>query len=259
MIQCDQHLSRLNRRLYRQGRYYTVKVDVDAFTADGNGIEVFALRDDWAVQKAFQMAYSKHMENTADERKNLGSQNLARWSDFRVKTGQSGTVTDLVPVLANRDGVEVQLTAGEFQLAEVVDSSGTIRTFTWGTPGATDYGLLQEYDKAGNAQAQPSSVTTDAPYVEIDSEVNEATHDYLQDHGNLPPYDQNGVNAGSPFVRIAKLGASAAGTQKLTTGFFTAPCGIVLITGMDAAGVGLLQMTYKAGDYKGVHAPSMLE
>ena len=119
--------------------------------------------------------------------------------------------------------------------------------------------MLGEYDKMGNAHVDPQSRPSDAPYVDIDSEVNEATHDELQSAGAAPPYDQNGVNSGVPWVRIAVLGGTA-GTQKLSSGFFTAPCGLVLLKGYSGATASNeAELEVKTGDYKGVHAPSMLE
>jgi hypothetical protein len=259
LIQVDQFLSKLNRRLYRQGRYYQAKIDLDV--SSNANIEVFALRDDWAVQKAFQRGYQEYLDNTMEERERLGDGQQGRWGDFRVEPGTAGTVTDLVPVLSTAAGSDVQLTAGEFALAQVVDDAGTAYFFTWGATSASRFGLLEEYDKVGNAQTTPDSRTADAPYVDINSEVNEQTHDHLQDAGNAPPYDESGVNAGAPFVKIAELGSGSSGTgaQKLSTGFFTAPCGLILITGMNAVDVDDVVIEMKRGDYKGVHAPSMIE
>jgi hypothetical protein len=239
----------------RQSRYYTVKIDMEP--ANVGTYEVYALRDDWAVQKGLQMAYKHYVRNTADERESLGKQ-VARWEDFRVNTGASGN--SLFATLRSPAAAESILTAGEFALANVVDSSNTQRTFTWGTPGAAQFGILQEYDKAGNAQGDPSSFTADGPYEEINSEVNAITMDDLQTDGNLPPYDQAGVNSGSPFVKVGQLGAGPGGDQRLSTGYFTAPCGIVIIVGPAADwNSGNLSFVCQSGDYKGVHAPSMLE
>lgn len=259
LIQADRILSKLNRRLYRMGRYYECKIELDV--SSNANIEVFALRDDWAVQKAFQMAYQAFKKNTSDERSRLAAGQTGRWEDFRVEPGTAGTVTDLVPVLSSLSGADVQLTTGEYQLSQVVDSAGTAKFFTWGPTSSSRYGLLEEYDKYGNAQVSPDSRTADAPYLELNSEVNEQTHDHLQTSGDNPPYDTTGVNAGSPFVKVAELGSGAAGTgaQKLSTGFFTAPSGLILITGMASGDVGDVLVEMKRGDYKGVHAPSMLE
>jgi hypothetical protein len=239
------------------GRYYQVKIDADH--SEVGNISVYALRDDWAVQKAFQMAYQHYLDNTMDERERMGGNQVARWEDFRV---ESGIVADtIVSALVDNGLAPVALTSGEFELANVVDAAGTNRTFTWGTPAGTQYGILQEYDKAADAQAQPSSFVlgTDGPYAGLESEIQAQTFENLERDGNLPPYDRAGVNALTPFVKIGELG-STAGAQSLSTGFFTAPCGIVLIEGPTVGWNPVnLTMTVKQGDYKGVHAPSMIE
>lgn len=252
-------LSVLNRRLYRYGRNYSMKVDVRPDYA-GPAIEVFALRDDWAVQKAFQMAYQQYLDNTIDERERMSSDMIARWEDFRVQDGLTLPVNAARPVLHQVSGGASILNAGEFEFSNVVDSGNTKRTFTWGTPGLTQYGILQEYDKAGNAQLNPSSTPSDLPYADIETDVNEDTGDDLKTDGNAPPYDQTGVNAASPWVRIAVLGSGAAGQQKLSSGFFTAPCGLILLKGFtETSEAYSVEIEAKSGDYKGVHAPSMLE
>lgn len=256
IIQVDQMLSKLNRRLYRMGRFYEVKVDID--TTFPTAIEVFALRDDWAVHKAFQVAYDAYLKNVAEEREALNGQ-VARWNDFRVQTGVAGA--DLVdPLLYDVSGTPAALTSGEFALALVADEAGTLRSFTWGAGAANRYGILEEYDKAGNAQASPDSATGDMPYAGLDTEMDANIASNEQAANNLPPYDQNGVNTATPFVKIAELGVTAGGAQRLSTGFFSAPCGIVVLRGVGAAtNDPKISFTAKKGDYKGVHAPSMLE
>ena len=113
---------------------------------------------------------------------------------------------------------------------------------------------------AGNAQASPSSDTNDGPYANIKNELDVATLQNLQEDGALPPYDANGVNAETPWVHVATLGISAAGAQRLSTGFFDAPCGIVMMVGNNSEwNSNKMYFEVKRGDYKGVHAPSMLE
>lgn len=252
-------LSSANRRLYRMGRNYSLKVDLRPDWA-GGPIEVWALRDDWAVQKAYQMAYQVYLDNTADEREMLNGQQIARWEDFRVSHGLTLAINQARAVLGTPTGAITSLNAGEFDNSVVVDSTSTQRTFTWGTPGAAEWGILQEYDKAGNAQLQPSSVPTDGPYEGAQENIDSQTMDNLQGDGNAPPYDQNGVNAGTPWVRVAVLGSGAAGQQSLSSGFFTAPCGFVLLKGFTEVTEDYsVSIEAKSGDYKGVHAPSMIE
>lgn len=257
LVQVDRHLSKLNRRLYRMGRYYTVKIDMDP--TGSQNVEVFALRDDWAVQKSYQMAYQAYLENTKEERAALGTNQLARWSDFRVSTGVSGA-DSTNPVMFDGAGAAVPLTAGEFDFAQVADDAGTLRSFTWGTGGASTYGILEEYDKVANASATPQSVTNDSPYAGLTAQFDTNVADELQEDGQFPPYDQTSVNGGSPFVKIGELGTSAGGVQRLSTGYFVAPCGIIVLRGVGAATNDQdICFEVKAGDYKGVHAPSMLE
>ena len=257
LVDTARNLSVLNRRLYRFGRFYEVKVDLrNDFVGQ---VEVFALRDDWAVHKAFQMAYQQYLKNTSDERQNLSDQQVARWEDFRCRDGLTLSKNDARPVMHDVAGNASVQNEGEFFNSIVVDGAGTSKTFTWGAGASDRYGILEEYDKTGNAFTVPSSRPSDAPYENIDTSVDEVVHDQLQLNGDIPPYDQDGVNADTPWVRIAVLGGTA-GTQKLSSGFFTAPCGLVLLKGYGSDVVNFpAELTAKAGDYKGVHAPSMLE
>lgn len=252
-------LSKLNRRLYRYGRNYSMKVDVRPDYA-GTSIEVFALRDDWAVQKAFQMAYQVYLDNTIDEREKLASGQVARWEDFRIRDGVTLPINQADPVLHAPAGTASLLTAGEFEFSTVEDGAGVARTFTWGAASASRYSILEEYDRAGNAQKNPEGDTNTGPYGNIDTNVDAAIMQDLQEHGAEPPYNADGVNALTPWVRIAVLGSGAAGQQKLSSGFFTAPCGLILLKGFtETSEAYSVEIEAKSGDYKGVHAPSMLE
>lgn len=260
VLYVDRELSKLNRRLYRQGRNYQVKIDLDH--SDTGTISVFALRDDWAVQKAYQMAFQAYLDNTMEEREQLSESQIARWQDFRVAAGV--TADGIVAALVDETLAPVALTSGSFDLTQVVDEANVQRTFTFApTPGATEYGVLVEYDKAANAPTVPTDLSgapgTRGPYIGLNTQINAATMADLQGEGANPPYNRTGVNSFSPFVKIAELG-STAGSQKLSTGYFTAPCGIVLFEGPTSDWNPVnLTMEVKSGQYKGVHAPAMVE
>jgi hypothetical protein len=254
VLHVDRELSKLNRRLYRHGRYYQVKVDMDHMES-GSNIVVLALRDDWAVQKGFQMAYQQYLDNTMEERERIAAGQVSRWEDFRTDSGL--TRQELVSSLWDETIAPVALESGEFQLSKVVDDANTERTFTFSpVPSGTQFGVLGEYDKTGGAQTSPGT-TADTAYAGLTGEDNAATRAHLQGAADNPPYDKNGVNAPTPWVKIAELG-STGGAQRLSTGFFTAPCGFVVIYS-ESVNVGNLTFEVKAGDYKGVHAPSMIE
>ncbi len=189
---------------------------------------------------------------------------MARWEDFRTQSGFTAQFAQANPVLFNSPSLigRNPLTAGEFATTFVVDSAGVSKAFTWGAAASNRYSILGEYDKAGNAQASPSTSTGDMPYDDLMADDSATLGNLLQTSGNSPPYDAAGVGASSPWVKVAELSAATT-AQKLSTGFFKASCGFVLISA-GAAGdeipvMRTLQLTAKAGAYKGVHAPSMLE
>jgi len=261
-VNVEQCLSKVNRRLYRHGREYEVKIDLEPQSAQI--ITVYALSDSWMNERAFKMAYDMYLENSEDERDRLKESNLARWQDFRTQSGFTGQFGQANPVLYDSPSLAGRnaLTAGEFNPTFVVDSAGASKAFTWGAGSAIRYSILEEYDKAGNAQSSPTTTTGDMPYDDLMADDSAVMGSLLQTSGNAPPYDATGVGASSPWVKVAELSAATT-AQKLSTGFFKAPCGFVLI----AAGANgdvipqmrNLQLTAKAGAYKGVHAPSMLE
>ncbi len=264
-INVEQLLSKTNRRLYRQSRNYHVKIDIDPDSIQTYNI--YALSDSWMVERALKMGYDMYTLRSESARDRLKENSIARWEDFRVQSGVSNA-QQLNPmqydlsVPASPPGVE--LIQGEFSLTEVIDNAGVTRTFTWDpASGAATYSLLDQYDKAGDAQPAPTTVTGDMPYDNLMADDSQAMAFDLQQRGNLPPYDADGVNGGSPWVKVAQLDA-ATPAQKLSSGFFTAPCGFVVVTtgaGTETELVDTtkLSWTVKGGDYKGVSAPSMLE
>jgi hypothetical protein len=257
-ISFDQLLSKTNRRLYRQSRYYDVKIDLDVNAS--RPIDVFMLCDSWMTERALKMGYDMYLENSGEERARIKGTSMARWEDFRVLSGANITIVN--PLQYSQGFVLDELAEGEFTNTIVVDAAGTSKNFSWGPATASRYSLLAEYDKAGNASQSPDTSTGDMPYDNLQADDSATMAGLLQTSGSNPPYDANGVNATAGWVKVATLAADAA--QKLSTGFFTAPCGIVLIQdAIDPSTTsvfeGDLQWTVKSGDYKGVHAPSMLE
>lgn len=265
IIDVGKTLSQANRRLYRYGRYYNVKIDLEA---DSNTqFDVFALRDDWAVQKGFQLAFEAYQKATADERAMMSESQIARWEDFRIDDNVPGAVP-VGPVLSETGNETYLIAQGEHAITSVVDATGVQHTFVWTGTGANVYNILAEYDKAGNAQTTPQSLVAgnELPYIDLESDVDGLQANNLEAFGDNPPYDRDGVNAEDPFVKIATLVSNSPNAQKLSTGFFDAPCGLVMIVQNDTAGSptpsdirGRYSLTVKSGDYKGVHAPSMLE
>lgn len=257
---CDvgRQLSVVNHRLYRQGKTYQVKIDLDPrATGPNTKYEVYALVDTWYIQKAWQLARAVYLENTANERNVMSKQQIARWEDFRVSSGLDfgGTI---VPSRSSTTLAPASDTTGEFELSQITLADGvTRRSFTWGATAGTELGILVEYDKSGSTDPSPSTSSGAKAYAGVEGDVFETSMDDLAEHGDLPPYNNTNFNT-RVWMKVCALDSTPGG-QKLSTGYFNAPCGLIAIlpdTPSDPI-QGRLTLEVKAGQYKGVAAMNM--
>lgn len=256
-------LSQINHRLYRQGRNYCLRVGVDPNSA--GTYDVYALRDDWMVHNAWKLAFQEFMNNSKEELERLSKTGgKARWQDFRVQHGISGAgVGDMQPVeytITSATPTQGAFTAGEFVDSEVRTEAGASRTFSWGASAASVFSILEEYDKRGNTTTNPTTPLTSSAYSGLDDDNQDGQLGHISDDGNNPPYNSTSVSPSTPWIKVATLGAGAAGQQTLSSGYFNAPCGLVVIvrtTGGVVPTAAEVFCEYKSGTYKGVHALSM--
>lgn len=259
LVDVGRTLSVVNHRLYRQGKTYQVKLDLDTESNAGK-YTVWALVDTWYIQKAWQLARATYERTMADERASMGPTMAARWEDFRVDAGVPG-IQVATPYRYNSSLVGAQDSDGEFLSSRITLSDGvTQRTFSWGTTAGASLGMLSEYDKFDNTNVVSKS--NDLAYAGVDDETSEAAADDLKGRGDFPPYNENNFSS-SVWVKIATLDTTASGsptaTARLSTGFFNAPCGLIVVETPtpNTALAGQLTMTVKAGSYKGVAGMNM--
>ena len=263
MIRVDRALSGRNHRLYRQSRCYTVKVDLDVNAAAGQVVEVYAIANTWMASKAYKLAYKMFEDNSKEERAQLGNQS-ARWNDFRVDHGL-GTAFQKDLLFAGAtpgvSGLDKHGTGTEYVMSEVAIAGGSTVNFRWTGSATGTFNIIDEYDRTGNTSTSPSTPAgANVAYDGLTDELDDNQMDHLSEHGNEPPYAKDTIE-NSIWVKVATLSVNAAGQQKLSTGFFEAPAGLVVVQSTvplqnDSS---VLNLECKAGDYKGVHAPSMLE
>lgn len=267
-------LSRINHRLFRQGRQYKVRVSADpkSFGDNTSTIGVWALAPTWYVNAAWRKAKAAYDGAMSDEKKVLAEQNLARWRDFRVSAGISYLGVDAVelggtkPVLQvmgdlNIPPTDTEFTAGEFNLATAKNlDTGVAMSFTWGTGTSTKFGILEEYTRTRNESASPDTVITQMPYDSLLAEGEDMDYQELQANGNEPPYNADAFGS-NVWCLVGTLSPADLGSK--TTGYFTAPCGLVVIRNSFNDGtagttpLGLVSVEVAEGDYHGVHAPAM--
>ena len=253
--------SQVNHRLYRYGKMYSLKVDIDPHIFNpGTQLHVYALMNTWYVQKAFEEAKTVYERAYIDEKENISEAAYARWRDFRIQSGLTSQFlqaqVDDTPESATSTGVS----AGEFDDSIVVDATGTTRTFTWATSTvpATAYSVVNEYDLAGNTNFSPTFPTGAGPYDDLEADASPVEMEALQDRGNRPPYASSAFP--SVWMKVATLTVGANGNQKLSTGYFDAPCGILSLRAQGQTWGDFsndVYVTAQAGDYKGVKAHNM--
>ena len=248
-------LSQTNHRLYRQSRVYDASVSIDSNVVDDTTVDVYALADTWMVHNALKLAKTAWDESNAEEMKMLNGK-IARWNDFRVIPGITGAGYLNAVNFEKQTLSPSQFVAGEFSSSRVVDQAGQTKFFTWGDSSASQYSIIEEYDASGNTSASPE-IPADGPYDQLLPGLEQDAAVALQRVGFRPPYDQYDIGQ-AIWVKVGTLHLSA-GRQRLSTGFFPAPCGLVVLRGVGWLGDPDIQVEVKAGDYKGVRSYPMLE
>jgi hypothetical protein len=237
-----------------------MKIDLDPESAVAlAGVEVYVLRNNWDLHGAYKYAMEQYYNANREEMQAGGAK--TRWHDFRV---QSGVDSDLLwPAAAQEDlnavGDFVTLNEGDHSYASITDSAGTFHEFTLDrNPSASQYGILDEWMKKDRVDSDPASASTSLPYAGISEDIDEANYDLLRGSGENPPYSLDADEY--CWVKVSHLQAGT--NQKLSTGFFEAPLGIVILrsTGGFPAAAAVKELpvtvTFQSGKYKGVKAPA---
>ena len=254
-IDTPRFLSQVNHRLYRQSRTYDCQVKIDANVPDGATVDVYALADTWYLAGALKLAKAAWDESNAEEIM-MNNGKVARWSDFRIQPEITASSAALVNQFALQSLNPVAFTAGEFELSQVVDQAGATRTFCIGTASATQYNIFAEYDEQSGTNTDPTVPST-GPYTGLLPGLDTAAAQAISELGNNPPYNANGYGS-SVWVKVGTLHL-AAGRQRLSTGYFRAPMGMIVLSGVGTIPSADIQVEVKGGDYKGVMSHSMLE
>ena len=263
IMDVPQFLSKVNHRLYRQSRSYRCKINVTKPTTRGI-VDVYALRDTWFLQKAYQMAKDTFDKNNVEERSSMSPKSIARWQDFRINIDPKAGVNynDLNPAIRDDTLTLQDMTIGEFVLSSVHREDGTNMSFgLFGLPNAR-FGIVQEYDTAANTDNSPEDETglNESAYSGLDDDNQDGARLHLSTAGNAPPYDSNSLDGNFLFRKVGTIGGdnSATGlTNKLTTGYFDAPLGAILLVTTDSPGS--IELEVQSGDYKGVHAETYID
>lgn len=249
-------LSMVNRRHYPATGVYECRIDLNPVVVSGQ-LNVYALKDNWDTIGAIRQAYKAYLTATESERAMLSKAQVARWEDFRIAHGTG--LTEMNPLVYNQGLGSSAMTLGEFELSNAVDAANNVKIFTLqGASSATQYNILSQWSASGNVDTDPALFTSSAPYGDLEADHKTTQSNELQRDGNAPPYDNAGDDGLlSPWTKVATLtNAPTGGDGRLSTGFFRAPLGMILVTGADANGWGVLHV--REGSTKGIKVHNIL-
>jgi hypothetical protein len=247
-------LSMINRRHYPAAGVYECNITMNP-TITGQ-VVVYALKDNWDTIGAIRLAYKAYLEATKDERSVMSKKQVARWEDFRI--AHDTGLTEMVPMVHDVGVGSTVLAVGEFENSTIVDKDGNNRYFSIENPTSTTrFNILSQWSAAGNVDTDPVTSTSSAPYADLNPLVNAQQGAEMQTDGNNPPYDANG-NDGltSAWVKVATLTNGGAASGRLSTGYFRAPLGMILVTGVTGNAWGELQV--REGNTKGIKVHNLL-
>lgn len=249
-------LSMINRRHYPATGVYECSIDLNAAVVTGQ-LNVYALKDNWDTIGAIRLAYKAYLEATKEERAMMSNAQLGRWQDFRIRHGTG--LTEMSPMVYDHGVGLSSLTIGEFVNTTVEDSAGNLKAFSIEEPNSlTRYNILTQWSASGNVDADPQVSTAAGAYGGLDSDLSNVQSTQMQTEANEPPYDAQG-NDGltSAWTKVATLTNAVAGADgRLSTGFFRAPLGMILVTGADANAWGVLRV--REGSMKGIKVHDIL-
>lgn len=249
LVEVPQVLSRMNKRLYRQHMSYRCKVSLNTTNATQAHVEVYTLVPNWYVINALRRAKETYDDVMADELEQMGK---SRWHDFRITTDVAGYERLFEGHGSQPVGGQTttQYTL-EYPASEILCADGNTRTFKIsGASNTTGWNVLEEYDRMGNTA--PDAPAGNGGYSNAQESVDNANVQHLQGAGDNPPYRDDQPLA---LVKVGEIYRDANGNQSYTTGYFDAPLGLILLSGLDpnvhAHGC---YLEVASGKYKGVDA-----
>lgn len=282
-IDLARDLSRVNRRMYRQGRDYHVKriTIVSSNTIAGypspsgqinaGRVTIGTIPDGWVAREAWKRGFQTWQAMNKKATALVGNDIRGTWSDFKVHlSNEMRNATPLNPL----DNGGNQYNSGEWVYAELVSPDGTTSADSFelhmlgghqGTTGSySSVGLIKSYGEsratvtAGSPRVPLEA--SDDPLVNLfdDGTVTDEVIQDLEDHNDETPYNLGNYpgddgNGPKPMVvQQTTLGADG----RSTVGGFNALCGLIEIetTSPIPGDVYSVLVELAPGKYRGIAA-----
>lgn len=272
-IDLARDLSRVNRRLYRQGRDYHVK-RITVVSSDtpngGNRISFSTCHDTWVSRNAWKRGFETYKLMQKEATKQISGDVKGTWDDFKVYLSPDHrTGTKLDP----KDNGGNDWDAGEWTYTALVTPDGTTGADEFdltllgnhvGSAGTrTSVGLIRSYGESratvqGTDPNVPSAASDD-PLVNVfdyGTSIDEVI-DLMETQGDAPPYSTvnypGGANNGQ---KPSVIQDSVIVDGKTTVGGFNAICGLIEVEAKTTLPNDVLSILVELapGKYRGVAA-----
>jgi hypothetical protein len=288
-IDLAEGLSRVNRRLYRQGMQYAVS-KIDFFFASNPdavqslGVDIAVAGDTWVVHNAWKKAQAVWLGQQRNTRAMIGQSAKPTWEDFKVYLDDGNRAGTINAVQAGDSavGAAVAVGAGEWDYSKMVHVDDADASHDeWylhlvgGNVADTDKGLILAYQNS-RATVQPADPSLPTEYQSnmyalLAADENVAADEIAQnmeDENDEPPYDHddypgNDTNSDWPW-HVSAAYASSASPHGICSPF-VAQCGLLKCTvgALDPSGAATAAPTTAVlihltpGGYQGVAAIPM--
>lgn len=282
-IDLAKDLSKVNRRLYRQGMTYVVQ-DIQIgmlpgmLPTDIYQITFSTAGNSYMVHNAWKKGSTTWRTQQNEYMDGEGSQLKGKWADFKVYLDDSQAAGTTLEPYASDGAVYA---TGEWAMSNFVyDDAGTSRSPSIHLIGTSTedsaIGLIEAYGEARNfptgAPSNPAGMATGF-YAQFHGvgDIDDELGNDIRDQNDTAPYDadayQGGeTNADAPVpVRLGSVNATQSST---TLQGFIAPCGLIKVQAAElfldsgiyaaqSAPSSAMVLTVAPGPYRGVLAVPM--
>jgi len=228
---------------------------------------ITTLADTWFGRKAYNRVKEVWMKRVSRIKADQGNTGVGRWNDFKIGYDEShrGSFSSAKKPLLVTDATGTQAAMAssneEWELSSILDNDGNGVSFRFLSTATTSnvYNVLSAYGHTDNVfSPDPEDSGTGGNSLGDLFLGDGGDQSGMDEVGDYPPYHETAFPQQevlqAQLCTIYGLGAAetAAGIQRMSTGYFDVPLGLIKIT--NSADVEIT-IEVQEGDYKGVNAP----
>ena len=286
-IDLAKDLSAVNRRLYRQGRNYSIS-NISVHDSNGDArVLMSTAPNTWATHAAWELLFNGWKKQRAETLAlTEGNMQSPRWSDFKLYLNKEHVIDTDWPKPTEDENNDITL--GEWDYSDMAFWRAGVRydNYAAGLMGANVFsaitnettthdslygGYISAIETLQEMRSRPADMSDDAgvantlQFTTMDGGATQDMLIELQKEGDIPPYslefvgsnDNPANDTGAWPVRECHI-SSTYSPMAMVGPIPNIPCGLLQIETASSSSntIGLL-IELTPGSYKGVHAPPM--